>query len=208
MLTSVIALTLYLVFFGGIHSFLASSWAKQWAYAQFGVRAKQWYRLGYNLLSLVMAAAGTILFLLLPDQTLYVVPSPWRWLMMGGQLAAAVALYRAFSLNDSRRFMGITQLTEKEPIEHTPLIIRGWYCYVRHPLYTFSLVFIWLNPFMTVNILVLSLFATVYFYVGAILEERRLVETFGDTYRCYQREVPRLIPRLRGCGETTMHPCQ
>ena len=29
------------------------------------------------------------------------------------------------------------------------------------------------------------------------LEERELVDRFGDAYRRYQREVPQLIPRLR-----------
>ena len=34
-------------------------------------------------------------------------------------------------------------------------------------------------------------------YLVLVLEERELVDRFGDAYREYQRDVPRLIPRLR-----------
>lgn len=32
-------------------------------------------------------------------------------------------------------------------------------------------------------------------YVVTVLEERELVARFGETYRDYQRQVPRLLPR-------------
>jgi protein-S-isoprenylcysteine O-methyltransferase Ste14 len=68
------------------------------------------------------------------------------------------------------------------------------YRWVRHPLYFWGLVFIWLMPQMTVNRLALFAVFSVYLYVGTFFEERRLVEEFGDDYREYQRRVPRLIP--------------
>jgi protein-S-isoprenylcysteine O-methyltransferase Ste14 len=33
-----------------------------------------------------------------------------------------------------------------------------------------------------------------YFYVGTFFEERRMVRTFGQEYRDYQRRVPRFLP--------------
>ena len=36
-----------------------------------------------------------------------------------------------------------------------------------------------------------------YFYIGTFFEERRLVRTFGEEYRAYQRRVPRFLPRPR-----------
>ena len=33
-----------------------------------------------------------------------------------------------------------------------------------------------------------------YFYVGTFFEERRMVETFGEEYRNYQKRVPRFLP--------------
>jgi protein-S-isoprenylcysteine O-methyltransferase Ste14 len=44
--------------------------------------------------------------------------------------------------------------------------------------------------------LVVSLFWSLYMYIGSFHEERRLIHEFGETYRTYQRQVPRLFPRL------------
>jgi protein-S-isoprenylcysteine O-methyltransferase Ste14 len=50
---------------------------------------------------------------------------------------------------------------------------------------------------MTLNRLALAVGVHVYFWIGSIFEERKLVREFGDTYRDYQRRVPRLLPRLK-----------
>jgi len=75
------------------------------------------------------------------------------------------------------------------------LTIRGPYRYVRHPLYLFSIVMIWSCPDITADRLVFNMLWTVWIIIGARLEERDLVATFGDAYRDYQRRVPMLIPR-------------
>lgn len=88
------------------------------------------------------------------------------------------------------------------------LAIRGPYRYVRHPLYLFSIVMIWSCPDITADRLVFNMLWTVWVIIGARLEERDLVATFGDAYRDYQRRVPMLIPRSihpNGCEKLT-HP--
>ena len=50
---------------------------------------------------------------------------------------------------------------------------------------------------MTVNLLTFNLLATVYFYAGALHEERSLQEEFGEAYRAYRQHVPMFIPRIR-----------
>lgn len=76
------------------------------------------------------------------------------------------------------------------------MVTGGLYRWVRHPLYTAGLVFIWLTPVMTVNLLVLNIGLTIYLVVGAIFEERKLVREFGAAYRDYQENVPMLIPGM------------
>ena len=47
---------------------------------------------------------------------------------------------------------------------------------------------------MTPNLLTLNIGVTLYFWIGSIFEERKLVREFGDAYRAHQARVPRLFP--------------
>ena len=85
-----------------------------------------------------------------------------------------------------------------EPIpadQHERLVTSGPYRWVRHPLYSTTIVVMWLWPAMTVNLAAFFAASTAYFYLGSIPEEQKLVEEFGEAYRRYQQAVPRLIPR-------------
>lgn len=75
---------------------------------------------------------------------------------------------------------------------HTP----GLYRYVRHPLYVGWLMIFWAAPVMTLAHLVFALGATAYILVAIQLEERNLIEVFGNRYVEYRRHTPMLIPRL------------
>jgi protein-S-isoprenylcysteine O-methyltransferase Ste14 len=115
---------------------------------------------------------------------------------MVGAIGAAVAILQTGAL----RFVGVTQVFAERSKEEVGLLqVRGLYCYVRHPSYFFSLIVIWLTPLMTVNLLALYALFTLYFYVGSVHEESRLMAEFGAAYEEYQRHVPRIIPRLRRC---------
>jgi hypothetical protein len=87
----------------------------------------RWYRLAFNALAAITILPIFPMLATLPDRTLYVVPAPWRWLMVGGQGLALAGM------------------------------------------------------------------------VGSFHEERRLLAEFGDAYRDYQQQVPRLIPRPGRC---------
>ena len=69
------------------------------------------------------------------------------------------------------------------------------YLTLRHPLYTFSMVFLWSRPSYTVKDLIFNGAITLYFVIGSVYEEGRLIERFGQDYVNYQREVPRFVPR-------------
>lgn len=192
-------LSAYFIVWAGMHSLLASLRVKRWARRAFGVSVDRWYRIFYVLFALGSFAPILLLFFILPDRGLYVVPMPWCWLMMLVQLVGAAGAAAAILQTDAFRFVGLAQMLVGQPEESGPLQVRGLYCYVRHPSYFFSLIVIWLTPVMTVNLLALYVLFTLYFYFGSMYEESRLVTEFGAAYKEYQRHVPRLIPRLRRC---------
>ena len=58
------------------------------------------------------------------------------------------------------------------------------------------LMIFWAAPTMTVAHLVFAVMTTAYILVAIQLEERDLVDAFGQTYVDYRRRTPMLIPRL------------
>ena len=78
--------------------------------------------------------------------------------------------------------------------------VYGPYLWVRHPLYFFVLVLIWVCPDLTLDRLLFNMLWTCWIYLGAIFEEKDLVSEFGNQYREYQKKVPMLIP-WKGSGK-------
>jgi protein-S-isoprenylcysteine O-methyltransferase Ste14 len=72
----------------------------------------------------------------------------------------------------------------------TPILYR----HVRHPLYLGWLFAFWSTPTMTVAHLVFAIATTAYIFVAIQLEEKDLMDTFGDDYRRYKKTVPKIIP--------------
>ena len=81
------------------------------------------------------------------------------------------------------------------PRKETPFTIRGPYRWVRHPLYLFMLVLFWSCPVLTTDRLLCNVLWTIWVVAATILEERDLIDDFGDAYRDYQAKVPMLLPR-------------
>ncbi len=72
-----------------------------------------------------------------------------------------------------------------------------FYKLARHPLMTGFFIAFWATPHMTVGHLLFTLTVSAYVLIALQLEERDLVDMFGDKYRKYQRQVPMLIPFLK-----------
>jgi methanethiol S-methyltransferase len=109
----------------------------------------------------------------------------WLLVLVAGLLANSLELIGLQQVLDAANGRLTTTLT---------LTTSGLYRLVRHPIYVGALVAFWATPDMTAGHLLFSGVATAYTIFGTFLEERDLVQLFGDQYRQYQRRVRMLLP--------------
>src|SRR5438105_6116554 len=81
------------------------------------------------------------------------------------------------------------------PYTPVPFIARGWYGYVRHPIYLGFIVAFWATPAMTIAHLVFAVATTAYILIAIQLEERDMVRAHGARYEAYREQVSMLVPR-------------
>ena len=205
---------LIFLLFALIHSITVSSWFKQACLNAFGEAwMRVWYRFLYNTVSLVTALAAIYLISQVPDREIWTAPLWLHWAMRGIQFAGLAFGALSFEHMDTSEFMGFRQVWRYlihgetagniEGLRSKELVRTGVYGIVRHPMYLAGLVIFTFNPIITVNGLTVTVLADLYFLFGVCIEERRFLKIFGDEYREYRRQVPRLIPRLfyrRGQG--------
>jgi len=92
---------------------------------------------------------------------------------------------------------GSSVFFNKEP-EKIPLQVNGINRYMRHPLYTGTLMLVW-SIFLWYPLLSFFISAfciTAYTLIGVRFEERKLVKTFGAAYTAYAAPVPMFLPRF------------
>lgn len=96
--------------------------------------------------------------------------------------------FRAYSI---RSFLGFQDETKQ-------LKVDGILKYVRHPIYTATILmvisFFLFNPDESTLIMLLS--TAIYLPIGIYLEETKLIGSFGDEYKNYRARVPALFPTI------------
>ena len=187
-------LILAIVLWGVLHSLLASTEIKDLLRRAIGDGFMKSYRLLYNIYAVISFLPILYLMVTLPDLILYQVFPPNSYWMRVGQGASLFFLIVAAFQTDLLSFIGLRQLFEAEKTGR--LITKGLYHYVRHPLYTFSLLILWLSPKMTLNSFIVYIALTLYVLIGIIFEERKLLREFGQDYANYRAITPMLIPGL------------
>jgi protein-S-isoprenylcysteine O-methyltransferase Ste14 len=176
------------------HSVMARKQFKQW-WTQFVPAAIE--RSTYVLL-----ASLALLFLFWQWRP---IPTP-VWQIADPQIAMAVTglshigwliVFTSTFLINHFELFGLHQVTNNlagrdmpAPRFRTPL----YYRFVRHPIYLGFIIAFWAAPTMTVGHLMFAAVTTAYICLGILLEERDLVEVFGDDYRNYRDRVAMLVP--------------
>jgi protein-S-isoprenylcysteine O-methyltransferase Ste14 len=181
--------------YGAIHSLMASVQLKQIAVQRFGEPGRSFYRLSFVALSIITVLPYLALILLLPDVRIYTIPKPWIYLTVFLQLLSLVGLLFSFKGTNLLSFVGLDPLITKTTLPLNNIFVTGGlYKYSRHPIYFFSLLFLWLFPLMSWNILAFAIGVTLYTLIGSRFEERKLAGEFGQTYIDYLKVTPWIIP--------------
>ena len=188
--------------FALFHSVTVSEPYERWARrAMGGDRFRAYHRILFTLYSAAATAAVLLYVRSLPDLPLYRIDGWVRFLFHGAQLLGAGLLL--WTPWDLKEFVGLRQWAryrkgEGAARDHDPPLFTGkGYALVRHPLYLGCSLLLAFHPVQTRNGAATAAAVVAYFYIGTFLEERRLVRTFGDAYREYQRRVPRFLPLPR-----------
>ena len=206
---SVVVIVVYAGGYAVLHSWLAGTPVKMWVRRVLGERSACWYRIVYNLIAILGLLPLLFLVGLLPNQNLYTFPTPLWPIALVLQGMVLLAMAYGVWITDALHFLGLRQLFSASPFDcsrnQPPLAVFGLYRWVRHPLYFLGLLLLWFTPHMTANLATLFIVFSIYLYVGTFFEEKKLIEEFGEDYRKYQRQIPRILPwrgpvRVKGLG--------
>jgi len=117
----------------------------------------------------------------------------WAQPLRYGMIAIAIGGF-IWSLHyyDTKAFTGIGECRQSG-LETSQLTISPMHRYVRHPWYLFGLLLIWSRDLNLLE-MITNLMITAYLFIGARLEEKKLIAEFGDNYETYLKQVPGIIP--------------
>lgn len=177
-----------------LHSALASITIKQWVQQKAG-KSYRYYRLFYTLFAFLSLAA--VIYFQVSIESVYLYERTVISNLLG--ISTALAGLGLMLVCIKKYFLSLSGLKSLYQEAHSAeLMIAGVHRYMRHPLYTGTFLFIWglWLLFPSLSLFITDVVITVYTVYAIRLEEAKLVQEFGEKYREYQQNVPKLIPRF------------
>ncbi|MEO1535869.1 MAG: methanethiol S-methyltransferase [Planctomycetota bacterium] len=176
------------------HTIMSRGWFKRWITR---IIPEAIERSTFVLASSLILAATFAFWQPMPDVLLQA-PGPISSAVLTGisLLGFGIVLYSSFLINHFDLF-GLRQVAAHfvgRRYHAVPFRLNSLYRVVRHPLMFGFLVAFWITPTLTVGHLFFALMTTGYILVGVAIEERDLIDSFGDEYREYKVRVRGLVP--------------
>jgi len=192
--------TLLLVFFYASHSWLASQKVKDFVLKR-SAFCFRFYRIFYTLFAVMLWSVITWLFVCKHDYSYIFLPqaevkNAGIFLAATGLLVIIWSILR-YGFVD---FTGLNAIvnTNHQSVAKPVLNTSGVNSIVRHPIYTgvimafLGLILIIPTPMTAAGILI----SFIYLEIGIRLEEEKLENEFGESYRQYKLKVKKVIPFL------------
>lgn len=175
-----------------IHSFLAANGPR--AYIK---NITGWSDRGYRVFYSVLATAGLLVMIvflaLVSSGALFPVTSIVQYISLSIAVIGVVVIRRAFQCYNLREFLGLSGGKMEVRLQKAGILKH-----IRHPLYS-GTILILVAMFLyspTVATLITVLISFVYLAIAIPLEEKKLIQKFGDSYAQYKKKVPALVPRF------------
>jgi len=125
----------------------------------------------------------------------WTVAGPLRWLFVLLQAAAVWLILRSAAMLDILELSGVRQLSPAP--QAVVFKTSGPYGWIRHPIYTGWMLFVFCAPTMTVTRLVFAVVSSAYLLIAIPFEERSMLGTSAGAYERYVHQVRwKLIPGL------------
>gem|GEM_PF-140962 len=188
-------LLLFWIIYYTVHSILAATSVKVFFKKRSG-KYFRYYRLVYSIFVTV-----TLLWLLCYQYSfqspVLIKPKILKYfsfllLVLPGILIMLISIKKYFLLLSGVRSI----LTPTPAVE---LKVDGIHRYIRHPLYSGTILFVWrlffIFPFL--NNLIAVILLMLYVLIGISFEEKKLIKEFGEKYHEYIFNVPKLLPDLK-----------
>ena len=189
-------LIIYWILYCALHSVLASSIVKR-VIERYTGRYYRYYRIFYSLfasITLIVLLAYQFSFennILIKRSAVFIIIS--IFFIIPGIILMSISIYKYFF-----HLSGIDVFFKTRRAE-TNLQVQGVHRYVRHPLYLGTLLLVWGLWFLwpAIHHLIACGVITLYVFAGIHWEEKKLLQSFGQQYRDYAKNVPMLWPKFK-----------
>jgi protein-S-isoprenylcysteine O-methyltransferase Ste14 len=172
------------------HSWLARTGAKAWVTRTVPADLE---RSVYVWVASLLFMAVCWLWQPLPGVA-WALTGPWSWPSWLLVLTGASMTGRAAGAIGVWELAGVRVPSPGRPVEFK---VTGLFGFVRHPIYLAWILMVFGIQPMTNSRLLFAVISSAYLVVAIPWEEASLVETFGEKYRTYQRQVrSRLLPGI------------
>lgn len=163
-----------------------------------------WRKLGvwtYFVIIVEWLPLAFVLYLLQGTILHYEVALGLPFLVLGIMLVATGFALHAWTakLIGIKATIAYTELKSDISSENQSIVVSGPFSEVRHPSYWAHTAII-TGVFLVTGIITVAIIALVdlaiTYFITTTLEDKELIERFGNQYREYQRKVPKLFPKL------------
>lgn len=160
----------------------------------------RWYRIIFNAVAIGTLIPLIMLSTRLRDPMIFT----WdgnliylKWTLFITGILLFVAGLRHYSF---LQFLGVRQVMARSRNalmnDSGEIDDRGILGLIRHPFYAGTFLIFWARE-LDATRLIINVIVSLYLVIGTMLEERKLIAEFGDTYEEYRRRVPMFFPWRR-----------